>query len=117
MDERIADQVAVHTHGGTGPLVGARRRVRTMLLLLCACPSIDVGAHVIARVATEVKRAATLTGGGDARSGRTDIRKYGCNTCHEISGVPEREVSSARASMALANAITLLANFRTLPTI
>jgi cytochrome c len=37
---------------------------------------------------TEVERAATLTGGGDARSGRTDIRKYGCNTCHEISGVP-----------------------------
>ena len=37
---------------------------------------------------TEVVRAATLTGGGDARSGRTDIRKYGCNTCHEISGVP-----------------------------
>jgi cytochrome c2 len=29
-----------------------------------------------------------LTGGGDARLGRTDIRKYGCNTCHEISGVP-----------------------------
>jgi cytochrome c len=37
---------------------------------------------------TEVARAATLTGGGDARSGRTDIRKYGCYTCHEISGVP-----------------------------
>jgi cytochrome c len=29
-----------------------------------------------------------LTGGGHARSGRTEIRKYGCNTCHEISGVP-----------------------------
>ena len=37
---------------------------------------------------TEVERAATLTGGGNARVGRTDIRKYGCNTCHEISGVP-----------------------------
>ena len=37
---------------------------------------------------TEVKRAATLTGGGDARLGQTEIRKYGCNTCHEISGVP-----------------------------
>jgi cytochrome c len=37
---------------------------------------------------TEVKRAAILTGGGDARLGRTQIRKYGCNTCHEISGVP-----------------------------
>ena len=37
---------------------------------------------------TEVKQAAMLTGGGDARVGRTEIRKYGCNTCHEISGVP-----------------------------
>lgn len=37
---------------------------------------------------TEVERAALLTSGGDARLGRTQIRKYGCNTCHEISGVP-----------------------------
>jgi len=36
----------------------------------------------------EVQRAATLTDGGDALLGRTEIRKYGCNTCHEISGVP-----------------------------
>jgi cytochrome c2 len=36
----------------------------------------------------EAVRAATLTGGGNARFGRVDIRKYGCNTCHEISGVP-----------------------------
>jgi cytochrome c len=37
---------------------------------------------------TQVEQAAMLTGGGDARLGRTDIRKYGCSTCHEISGVP-----------------------------
>ena len=37
---------------------------------------------------TEVERAATLTSGGNARLGQTDIRKYGCNACHEISGVP-----------------------------
>jgi cytochrome c2 len=36
---------------------------------------------------TEVERAATLTSGGDARSGKKEIRKYGCNACHEISGV------------------------------
>jgi cytochrome c2 len=35
-----------------------------------------------------VKRAATLTGGGNARSGRIEIRRYGCNACHDISGVP-----------------------------
>ena len=37
---------------------------------------------------TEVERAATLTNGGDARLGQIEIRKYGCNTCHQISGVP-----------------------------
>ena len=37
---------------------------------------------------TEVERAAILTSGGDARLGRAELRKYGCNTCHEISGVP-----------------------------
>ena len=36
----------------------------------------------------EVERAATLTSGGNARSGRIEIRKYGCNACHEIDGVP-----------------------------
>ena len=36
----------------------------------------------------KVQYAATLTGGGDARMGRTEIRKYGCSACHEISGVP-----------------------------
>lgn len=36
---------------------------------------------------TEVQRAANLTGGGDARSGQAEIRKYGCNTCHQISGI------------------------------
>ena len=35
-----------------------------------------------------VKRAATLTGGGNARSGRIEIRRYGCNACHDIAGVP-----------------------------
>lgn len=35
-----------------------------------------------------VKYAATLTGGGNARSGRIEIRRYGCNTCHDIAGVP-----------------------------
>lgn len=35
-----------------------------------------------------VKEAAALTDGGNARVGREEIRKYGCNSCHEISGVP-----------------------------
>ncbi|HEY1464819.1 MAG TPA: hypothetical protein VGF44_15490 [Terriglobales bacterium] len=28
------------------------------------------------------------TGGGDAHAGRVEIRKYGCETCHTIPGVP-----------------------------
>jgi cytochrome c2 len=36
----------------------------------------------------QVKDAAVLTNGGNARLGRIVIRKYGCNACHEISGVP-----------------------------
>ena len=35
-----------------------------------------------------VADAARLTNGGNARLGRVVIRKYGCNACHEISGVP-----------------------------
>jgi cytochrome c len=37
---------------------------------------------------SELRQAAALTGGGDARSGRQEIRKYGCNGCHTITGVP-----------------------------
>ncbi|HJT71405.1 MAG TPA: c-type cytochrome [Terriglobales bacterium] len=36
----------------------------------------------------QVREAASITGGGDARAGRTDILKYGCYTCHTIAGVP-----------------------------
>jgi len=61
--------------------------MRTMLLILAAVlVSMSSGCDRMSR--TEVKQAAMLTGGGDARLGRTEIRKYGCNTCHEISGVP-----------------------------
>ena len=61
--------------------------MRAMLPLLCGVLlSMAVACDRPSRV--EVQRAARLTGGGDARSGRTDIRKYGCNTCHEVSGVP-----------------------------
>jgi cytochrome c2 len=61
--------------------------VRHMLPLLCAVLlSISTACENPSRA--EVQRVATLTGGGDARLGRTGIRKYGCDTCHELSGVP-----------------------------
>jgi cytochrome c len=79
--------MAIHTHGGPGPVVGWGPRLRSTIVLLAAVALImsiacDRPSH------TEVQRAAMLTGGGNARSGQADIRKYGCNTCHEISGVP-----------------------------
>ena len=37
---------------------------------------------------SRVHAAYVTTGGGNARVGRSDIRKYGCYTCHTISGVP-----------------------------
>jgi len=61
--------------------------MRAMLLLSSAVLlSLSIACDRPSRA--DVERAATLTGGGNARLGRTDIRKYGCNTCHEISGVP-----------------------------
>src|SRR4051794_15029360 len=57
-----------------------------LLVLIAALLSMLIACDRPSR--TEVERTAALTGGGDARLGRTEIRKYGCNTCHEISGVP-----------------------------
>ena len=37
---------------------------------------------------SRVRAAYITTGGGNARVGKADIRKYGCYTCHTISGVP-----------------------------
>lgn len=34
------------------------------------------------------ERATALTGGGNPHAGRQAIRKYGCQTCHTIHGVP-----------------------------
>ncbi len=36
----------------------------------------------------ELREASRLTGGGNAAAGPDLIRKYGCNTCHTIEGVP-----------------------------
>jgi len=37
---------------------------------------------------SRVRAAYITTGGGNARSGRDTIRKYGCYACHTIDGVP-----------------------------
>jgi cytochrome c1 len=38
--------------------------------------------------ADRIRAAYITTDGGNAHAGRDDIRKYGCNACHTISGVP-----------------------------
>lgn len=62
--------------------------MRTMLLVLAAAVLLSLSSACNRLNRNEARQAAMLTGGGDARLGRTEIRKYGCNTCHEISGVP-----------------------------
>jgi cytochrome c len=37
---------------------------------------------------SSLAEVAQLTSGGNAKFGRIEIRKYGCNTCHTIPGVP-----------------------------
>jgi cytochrome c len=50
-----------------------------LAVFLAGCSDLDSG---------RVRAAYVTTGGGNARVGRADIRKYGCYTCHTISGVP-----------------------------
>jgi cytochrome c2 len=49
------------------------------LMLGCACDRLSE---------QEISDTGKLTGGGNAMAGRVEIRKYGCNSCHTISGVP-----------------------------
>jgi len=50
-----------------------------LVMAAIGCSDVDSG---------RVRAAYIMTGGGNARLGRADIRKYGCYTCHTISGVP-----------------------------
>lgn len=58
-------------------------------LLAFSCTALMLTLAACSRLSSEqVKDAYIMTGGGDARTGRETIRKYGCNACHTISGVP-----------------------------
>jgi cytochrome c len=52
--------------------------VVAIALLLSACSDIS---------SDQVRASYIMTGGGNARAGQQDIRKYGCNACHTIPGV------------------------------
>ena len=61
--------------------------MRHLLALTCTALVLTLGA--CSRLSSEqVNNAYVLTGGGNARTGRETILKYGCNACHTISGVP-----------------------------
>lgn len=50
----------------------------TLTLALASCDSLSD---------KQVRAAYITTGGGNARTGRDTIRKYGCYACHTIDGV------------------------------
>jgi cytochrome c len=87
VDEAVAGSLAVHAHGSTLRLANGERQMKSILLTAAiAFPLITSACDSLSE--RQVKDAAVLTNGGNARLGRVVIRKYGCNTCHEISGVP-----------------------------
>jgi cytochrome c1 len=49
----------------------------SFILSACSGPSHDL-----------VRQSRLWTGGGNAHAGKIEIRKYGCETCHTIPGVP-----------------------------
>ena len=61
--------------------------MRSACLLAIACMVLAAGA-CDQLSSKEINNAAKLTGGGNANAGKLEIRKYGCNSCHTISGVP-----------------------------
>ena len=80
--------MAIHANGGTEPIVGGRSCEVKVVSVLLSVVLLWMSSGCDRPSRTQVERAATLTNGGDARLGQIEIRKYGCNTCHEISGVP-----------------------------
>jgi cytochrome c1 len=67
-------------------IIGSRRlgNVRSFVLcsFLCFFAACSSTPHDL------IREARLWTGGGNAHAGKIEIRKYGCNTCHTIPGVP-----------------------------
>jgi cytochrome c2 len=53
--------------------------VLSLAAAMCGCSDISKD---------QMSAAYLTTAGGNARAGRQAIRRYGCNACHTISGVP-----------------------------
>ncbi len=60
----------------------------TRVFTIVIVTGLALGLAACSRLSSDQVRAAyIMTGGGNARAGRQDIRKYGCNACHTIPGV------------------------------
>lgn len=64
----------------------AERERSTALMLLAACFTLSLLAASCK--SRETDAAAAKITGGDPTTGKEDIRRYGCGTCHSIPGVP-----------------------------
>jgi cytochrome c len=63
--------------------------MKTSSLFFAAAFAIALSTSACSRAnSQEVRQAAILTDGGNAKAGAHAIRKYGCIACHTISGVP-----------------------------
>jgi cytochrome c len=59
------------------------------ILVMVAAISLSLVLAACNRISrTDARAAYITTGGGDAHAGRNAIQRYGCNTCHDIPGVP-----------------------------
>jgi cytochrome c2 len=58
-------------------------------LLFTVAFALVLGISACSRVSSqEFRQAEIFTDGGNARAGVWAIRRYGCNSCHTISGIP-----------------------------
>ncbi len=60
----------------------------TRALIILTTAAVALSLSSCSRLSSQqVHDAYIVTGGGNARAGRQDIRKYGCNACHTIPGI------------------------------
>jgi cytochrome c len=60
--------------------------IRALAIIMLALLSLLVSCDSLS--SSRIRAAYVTTAGGNARTGRDAIRKYGCYACHTIDGVP-----------------------------
>ena len=72
-------------------MLNERAVVAETLKLVVMCGIVSLMLAVGACGGGEAERAAAQMTGGEPSRGRAKIRKYGCQTCHTIPGIPEAD--------------------------